>query len=177
MGKLSIAFRAFLKALTDADAAGRIDAVLAGRPVIAQAPPPNGKAALTPAPPARSDALTLLAALQRESRLIDFLQEPISSYSDAQIGAAVREVHRGAGSVLQRAFALRPILAEPEGSTVELTGGADGGRVQLVGNVTGQPPFHGTVRHPGWEATAVDLPAWTGGDQAARVVAPAEVEL
>ena len=34
-----------------------------------------------------------LAILQRDSRLIDFLQEDIAAYSDDQIGAAVREIH------------------------------------------------------------------------------------
>jgi hypothetical protein len=57
------------------------------------------------------------------------------------------------------------------------TFGADAARVRLVGNVTGQAPFAGTLRHAGWEATRVQLPEWTGGEAAVNVVAPAEVEL
>ena len=35
----------------------------------------------------------LFAVLQREGRLLDFLQEDLSLYEDGQIGAAVRSIH------------------------------------------------------------------------------------
>ena len=134
-----------------------------------------------PVPPqaetTRSDALNLLAVLQREARLIDFLQEDISGYSDAQVGAAVRDVHRGSAAALQRLLGPKPVLSEPEGASVTVAGGADTGRVRLTGNVTGQPPYRGALRHAGWEATKVELPAWTGTSAAARVIAPAEIEV
>ena len=44
--------------------------------------------------PARSEAIALLETLQREARLVDFIKEPIDVYADAQVGAAVREIHR-----------------------------------------------------------------------------------
>jgi hypothetical protein len=127
--------------------------------------------------PARSEAITLLAALQREARFVDFIQESLAGYSDAQIGAAARDVHRDCAAVLARMFALRPAVTEEEGKEVEVPAGFDAGRWRLTGNVTGQPPFHGRLVHPGWEATVCELPTWSGSAEAARIVAPAEVEL
>ena len=130
-----------------------------------------------PKPPARSEAITLLAALQREARFVDFIQESLAGYTDAQIGAAARDVHRDCGVVLQRMFALRPAVTDEEGKDVEVPAGFDAGRWRLTGNVTGEPPFHGRLVHPGWEATTCELPTWSGSAAAARIVAPAEVEL
>jgi hypothetical protein len=138
--------------------------------------PPTPKPA-APKPPVRSEAITLLAALQREARFVDFIQESLAGYSDAQIGAAARDVHRDCGAVLQRMFALRAAVTEEEGKEVEIPAGFDAGRWRLTGNVTGEPPFHGRLVHPGWEATTCELPTWSGNAAAARIVAPAEVEL
>jgi hypothetical protein len=79
--------------------------------------------------------------------------------------------------VLDRLFDLRPVMSEAEGTTVQVAAGADATRVRLIGNVTGQPPFRGTLRHQGWEAGKIQLPEWTGSSAAANVVAPAEVEI
>lgn len=68
-------------------------------------------------------------------------------------------------------------MAQGEGSAVQVAAGFDAARMRLTGNLTGQPPFRGTLRHPGWEATKVQLPEWSGTSQAAPIVAPAEVEL
>jgi hypothetical protein len=130
-----------------------------------------------PAKAARSEAVTLLAALQREARFIDFIKEPLDSYSDAQIGAAVRDVHRDCGKVLDRLFAIQAVVDQEEGATVEVPEGFDAGRFHLTGNVVGNPPFRGRMVHHGWEAAAVQLPAWSGTSLSARVVAPVEVEL
>jgi hypothetical protein len=127
--------------------------------------------------PARSDAVTLLATLQREARFVDFVKEPLEGYSDAQIGAAARDVHRDCGKVIERLFAVRPMAAEVEGAALDVPAGFDAGRYRLTGNVAGEPPFHGRLMHHGWEATVVQLPAWSGSEAAAKVVAPVEVEL
>jgi hypothetical protein len=176
---LGTAFRLFFKALGNSKFSEQARRIL-DEPALLEAPKPA--AVVAPArparpEPARSDALNLLAVLQREARLVDFFQESIDAYADAQIGAAVRNVHRDAAAVLDRLFALRPVLQQAEGDSVQVPAGSDAGRVRLVGNVAGQPPFKGTLRHPGWEATKVQLPEWSGGDSSARVVAPAEVEI
>jgi hypothetical protein len=126
---------------------------------------------------ARSEALTVVAVLQREGRLIDFLQEPIDAYSDSQVGAAAREVHRSCRHALERMFALTPIMRAAEGDSIYVEKGYDPGRIRLTGQVSGDPPYSGVVAHPGWEATRCELPEWTGSPDAARVVAPAEVEV
>lgn len=186
MGRISTAFRAFFRALGDADLAKQIDEVLAGGAVpsrTAALPAPTlpveplKKPAPPKAGPTRSDALSLLSALQREARLVDFLKEKLDGYSDAQIGAAARDVHRDSGTVLERMFALRPLTEAAEGAALDVATGFDPLRYQLTGNVVGQPPFHGTLRHHGWEATKCELPAWTGGEAAQKIVAPMEVEV
>ena len=107
----------------------------------------------------------------------EFLTAGSRRYYNAQIGAAAREVHRDCGAALQRLFALRPVLSDEEGAEVDVPAGFDAGRYRLVGNVAGEPPFQGRMVHHGWEATACELPTWSGTAAAARVVAPVEVEL
>ena len=117
-----------------------------------------------------------LGLLQREGRLIDFLQEDIEPYDDAQIGAAVREVHRGCKAALKEVFGLSPVLKAAEGSQVEIEEDFDPTRIKLIGNIQGNPPFKGTLRHCGWKFTEVHLPEWTAKEKT-DVLAPAEVEI
>ena len=128
-------------------------------------------------PRARSEALTLLATLQREARFVDFIKEPLEGYVDAQVGAVARDVHRDCAKVLERLFALVPVAAQQEGDEIEVTAGFDPARYRLTGNVEGEPPFRGHLTHHGWEATRCDLPLWSGKEAAARIIAPVEVEL
>ena len=184
MGRFGLSFKVWWRVLRDRDFAeaarelvARADAKALPAPAAVTPTPAVAPAAPVRVEPQRSDALNLLAVLQREARLVDFLKENIAPLADDQIGAAVRDVHRSAAAALDRMFALRPVMAEPEGSKVDVPAGFDAGRVRLVGNVAGQPPFRGTLQHAGWEATKVQLPEWSGSEKAARVVAPAEVEL
>lgn len=137
-------------------------------------------AARTPAPPAapvRSEAITLLATLQREARFVDMVSESLDAHSDAQIGAAARDVLRDSRKVLDRMFALRPVVDAQEGDAVDVPAGYDAGRFRLTGRVANQPPLRGQLVHAGWVATKCDLPAWMGSGEAALVVAPAEVQV
>ncbi|WP_254512906.1 DUF2760 domain-containing protein [Anatilimnocola floriformis] len=181
MGRIGVAFRAFFKALFDRAVADRVDAALAGRELPALnttgSTLPKEDVPARPAPqPKRSEALTLLAALQREARLLDLVQEPLGDYSDEQIGQAARNVLRDSAGVLQRFFALKRVSNGAEGEKADVPAGYDPARFRLVGNVTGNGPFRGNLTHAGWEATTVNLPAWTGSQNSALVVAPAEVE-
>lgn len=121
-------------------------------------------------------ALQLLALLQREGRFIDFLEEDVSGFSDAQIGAAARVVHDGCRKALREHVPIEPVRTEDEGAKIKLDKGFDASRVRLTGNVTGEPPFTGTLAHRGWKATEVKLPKMTEGHDA-TVLAPAEVEV
>jgi len=127
--------------------------------------------------PARSEALTLLAVLQREGRLIDFFMEPIASFSDAQIGSAVRSVHRDSAAALERLFAIEPLRTEEESAAIEVPAGYDPAQVRLVGNVKGGVPVRGKLSHAGWKATRCEVPEWNGRPEAAFVLAPCEVQV
>ena len=50
----------------------------------------------------------MLSILQRDARLIDFLMEDISGYSDDQVGAAVRSLHEQSRAALARYITLSP---------------------------------------------------------------------
>jgi len=123
-----------------------------------------------------SAALQLLGLMQREARFVDFIQEDVAPYTDAEIGAAARVVHEGCRKVLREHFTLSPVCSEAEGSRITLQAGFDAAAVRLTGNVVGQPPFTGTLSHRGWLVTEVNLPQLTD-IQAAKVIAQAEVEL
>jgi hypothetical protein len=103
--------------------------------------------------------------------------EPLDNYPDAQVGAAARDVLRDCGKVLERLFDLRPVSEQQEGSSLEVAAGYDTGRIRLVGNVQGEPPYHGKVVHHGWMAGRCELPKWSGSESSQSVVAPAEVEI
>jgi len=121
-------------------------------------------------------ALQLLALFQRDGRLVDFLREDITAYPDDQVGAAAREVHAACRQVLDDYFAIEPVVPGEEGSPTVVEPGFDLACIKLVGSVTGSPPFRGVLRHKGWRARRVDLPA-VPGDAGRHVIAPAEVEI
>ena len=120
--------------------------------------------------------LRLLALLQREGRLLDFLLEDIQSYTDGDVGAAVRDIHRKCQAALKEHLVLEPVVTQPEQAIVDIPSGFDPSAVRLTGNVTGQPPFRGTLQHHGWRVRELKLaPAPEGQDE--FILMPAEVEL
>jgi hypothetical protein len=188
-----LAFAAFFRVLFSAAYAGRVARLPSGDastspPMSNAVPPPPPMPTPAPAipPPApepprmreltTDSALQLLGLLQRDGRLIDFLQEDIASYSDAEVGAAARVVHDSVGKVLLAHVTLERLRSEEEGARVVLPAGFSAHEVRLTGNVVGQPPFHGTLAHAGWRATHIALPKLSP-DYDVRVIAPAEVEL
>jgi len=118
----------------------------------------------------------MLALLQRDGRLIDFLAENISPYPDAQLGAAVRTIHEACRKVLEHYVKLEPILNSEEDQPVTVQGGFDPAAIKLLGNVKGEPPIRGVLRHKGWRVKEVNLPPLPQGS-GRMVIAPAEVEL
>ncbi len=179
--RLSIAFGAFFKSLGDAEFAARVrddgvGPVVAPPSAPAPAPAPAPAAAPVLRAPTAESALQLLSLFQREARLIDFTQENLAAYSDADIGAAARVVHEGCARVLREHFTIEPVRNEAEGARLTLEEGFDAASVRLTGNVVGQAPFKGTLSHRGWRATKVELPQLAEKHDA-RVLAPAEVEL
>jgi hypothetical protein len=166
--RLKLAFAAFFTILFHGRLPVALQAIRPAEPAATASPPPEGD---------QSDrAIQMLALLQRDGRLIDFLMEDVATYSDAQIGAAVRDVHAGCRGVLTRYVTLEPILSGREGDQTRVSQNLDPAAVRLVGNVTGRPPFPGTLLHRGWRATRIELPP-LGGPTGRRIVAQAEVEV
>lgn len=139
-------------------------------PPKAVTPPPP------PPPPSDAPAVQILSILQRKGRLLDFLQEDLSLYQDDQIGAAVRPVHEGCKKALAEYVDLEPIYQDAEGSPVTLNRGFDTNAVRLIGDVVGDPPFRGELRHRGWRVAKMKLPERVKGADS-KIVAAAEVEV
>jgi len=149
-----------------------------GRSSLPPAAPPIAvrEAEALPTEPDHSAALQLLAILQREGRLVDFLQEDVATFSDAEIGAAARVVHEGCRRGLAQLVELAAVRSESEGAAIELPAGFDAARIRVTGNVVGEPPFKGTLAHHGWLVTTIRMPKTNAGHDP-KIVAPAEVEL
>lgn len=182
MRRLILGFRAFFAVLFSAEVAERVRPALedgeADAPAPANIEPAKPPEPAKPVPPPPShEALMLLAALQREARLVDFVREPIDAYTDEQVGAAVREIHRESRKVLDRVFGLAPVREEEEGAEVELPAGYDASRYRLSGEVAEGAAVRGRLVHHGWVATGCNLPSFTGDEEVARVIAPAEIEV
>ena len=170
MSTLGLAFRSFFKIFSDRDFAERVKALFSEDAL------PAGEAAPR-LEDKRNAAVSLLATLQREARFVDFVMESLDGYDDAQVGAAARDVHRDLGKAVERIFAPEPLAGEAEGSRMRVPAGFDPARYRLTGEVSGEAPYQGTLRHHGWLASKCEMPAWTGSAESAMVVAPSEVEV
>ena len=145
-------------------------------PAPALAPAPAPATTTKPEPPSPTPALQLLALLQREGRLVDFLEQDIEAFSDADIGSAVRVVHAGCRKALRSHVKISPVRAEEEGVSITLPEGYLPHEVKLSGDVKGSAPYKGTLRHRGWRAADLVLPTPVAGHDP-TILAPAEVEL
>ncbi|MFO1449904.1 MAG: DUF2760 domain-containing protein [Opitutaceae bacterium] len=142
-------------------------------------PAPIPVAAPVPAARAEAEVVAFLAMLQDKGRLVDFVREDITGASDAQVGAAARVVHAGCRQVLSDCFEIAPVRTEPESGRVVLTAGYDAAAHRLLGSVPAQPPYTGTLLHPGWKVVSLKLPRVTGTtpERPWPVLAPAEVQV
>lgn len=164
MNRLWLAFKAFFRTFSD----------------------PQGAAVFlnsttTPAPVSTTTTeelshLRLLMLLQQSGRLLDFLKEDITTYSDVQVGAAVRQIHRDCAKVIEEVVTIRPVLEDNEGAIIKVPVGYDASQIKLVGKIKGEPPYSGILTHKGWKAHKRSLPKQVSG-AASEVIAPAEVEI
>ncbi|MBM4002431.1 MAG: DUF2760 domain-containing protein [Planctomycetes bacterium] len=213
MGRVQLAFAVFFRVLANRETADRVASALAAsdagtgranaerltdqRPGSATSPMQQGarpagspRADHVPVGPpkaVRSEAVTLLATLQREARFVDLVHESLEGYADAQIGAAAREVLRDCRKVLDHCFNIGPVCETPEGDSHAVQAGYDPGVFRLVGKVAslegadgspaGGKAYPGKVVHRGWKVQQCQLPAWSGSLDAAAVIAAAEVEV
>jgi len=128
------------------------------------------------APPSNDPALALLGVLQKEGRLVDFLEQDIATFSDSDVGAAARVVHEGCRKAIKGILKFEVVRSEEEGARISVAEGDLKSNVKVTGQVSGSPPFAGALRHRGWRVTDLKLPTFTAGMDA-YVIAPAEVEL
>lgn len=159
---LILAIRCFFRVLFDRPFATQIEPLLN--------PPKDGGKRVS------GESLRLLAILQRDGRLIDFLSEDINPYSDDQIGAAVRDIHRDCKVALAKYVELEPVLAGEEEGSVQIPAGFDPAAIRLTGRVTGNPPFQGTLAHRGWRVKRLHLPDLSKNADP-LLIAPAEVDI
>jgi hypothetical protein len=160
LGRYGQAHGLALRWLRDKDFAAKVDA-------LRHPPKPQG-----PNP----EPIRLLTLLQRDGRLLDFLLEDVAASTDADLGAGVREIHRQCQKALREHLVLEAVLPQEENTQVEVPAGFDPSTIRLTGNVTGHPPFKGTLIHRGWRVKEIKLgPLPEGQDH--FVVQPAEVEL
>jgi hypothetical protein len=192
--RIFLAFRAFFATLFRADSAERIRNALAGNSSPVSAAATKKQAADKVAndglnrpsvmsarnDQARNDAITMLAVLQRDARLLDLVHESLDDYSDEQIGGAARNVLRDTSKALEKVFGLRRLVDVAEGDRIEIPNQASPIRWRVLGSGTnsteGSSGSRGTLVHAGWIASKTELPTWTGKKEDVLVVAPAEVE-
>lgn len=157
LNRFVLALKAFWSSLTDSQFASRVE------PLFHKVPP--------------GPDLRILAVLQRDGRLVDFLLEDIDAYGDAQVGAAARDIHRGCRKAIREYLTIEPVLPNKEEDPVSVPAGFDPAAIRLMGNVAGSPPFRGVLKHHGWRVKSSQLPVIPGARDDTAVLAPAEVEI
>jgi hypothetical protein len=143
----------------------------AAAPVAAQPPPPAANQA-------EAEVVAFVGLLQEKGRLVDFLMEDVAPYDDKQVGAAARVVHQGCREVLNDSFKITPISQAEEGSRITVPASYAADEYRLLGKISGDPPFTGTLLHKGWKTESVKLPRILKSDEKRLPsIAPAQVEL
>jgi hypothetical protein len=176
LNRIILAFRCFFNILFHGELSGEaLTQLNLTRKSATPAAAPKPAAPAAPAVKTTDGALQLLGILQRDSRLVDFLMEDISGYEDDQVGAAVRELHDQCRDAVARYVTLSPVVDGVEGTFTKAPS-KDPNVVKFVGNVPATPPAGGILRHKGWRAAKIDLPA-LAGKQDASIIAPAEIEV
>jgi len=74
----------------------------------------------------------------------------------------VRSIHENCKKSLMKNLSPQPVMEETEGDAVSVPPDFDPAAIKLTGNVTGEPPFKGILRHRGWRAASLELPEITG---------------
>ena len=192
---VSIALRAFFSALFNPDVARGIKEVLDGsHNEVPNLEPPTAssvsgcskdastalKLSATPRSDSRSEALELLAALQRDARFIDFIKEDIGACDDVSLAAAARATHDRCAATLERFFQIRPLSRVQEGETTKIDPASQNPARFRISGASSHPL--GTevacrVAHAGWIAEKCEPPRWSGKGEDAMVLAPAELEI
>src|SRR5437868_8480627 len=143
LNRIFLAFRCFFNLLfhgeLSAETMNDLGVTRRAVPAPVAVPKPAGPVAKT-----SDGALQLLAILQRDSRLVDFLMEDVTSYSDDQIGAAVRELHDQCRDSVSRYVTLQPVIDGVEGAFTQAPS-SDPNLATFIRNVPPTPPSGGVL--------------------------------
>ena len=170
MNRISLAFRSFFSILFTGALPSEVAQAFGYSKVVPITPPPTPKPQAGPA----DGAVQILSILQRDARLVDFLMEDVSAYSDEQVGAAVRDVQAQARQSIERYMRLQPLIDGVEGTFTKVEG-LDPAAAKFIGNVPASgKAAGGTLRHKGWKAESVNLPPLNAPG---NIVAAAEIEI
>lgn len=180
--RLGLALRAFWKALFDRAVGERI-AIALDAPVDSRIEQKSAKTMSEPAKaspqakplPAQNAAITLLATLQRDARLIDLIYENLDQYQDAQVGAAARPCLKQCRQSLDRILKIEKLVAANESDTIPVPADASVARFRWIGEAPASETATAKLVHPGWRAASVQLPQWSGQAADAEIIAPAQV--
>ncbi|MCM2374142.1 DUF2760 domain-containing protein [Aporhodopirellula aestuarii] len=180
--RFGLALRAFWKALFDQASAERIAVALDEHavPRLEKASAELSESTKKTQPirklsPAQNPAITLLATLQRDARLIDLIHEDLDQYQDAQVGAAARPCLKQCRQSLDRILKIEKLVDAKENETVTVPAGATAARYRWIGESSANGEATAKLVHPGWRAASVELPQWSGNEEDAQVIAPAQV--
>lgn len=174
MGRLATAWKAFWQILRSSDAAAHWQEATA--PPLDAADQGKSEEGIEAPGTKGADAVYTLVLLQREGRLVDFLQENIDAYSDADVGAAARQIHANCRKVLEDSFGVAPVRPEDENERIEVPPTFDPRHIRVLGRPSGEPPFTGVLKHHGWRVTKVDFPQ-RHEKLDPSIICPAEVEV
>lgn len=174
---LGVAVGAFLKCLVNPRFSGQVrDLAKSGRPSGEKTSAKEGEKEDSGEEQLRKDtAVQLLGLLQKDGRLLDFLNENLEPFSDADIGASVRGIHEGCRSALEKILKYKKVIDQEEESVCKINDDYSPVRVRLTGRVSDQFPLKGSLVHPGWRAEDIKLPSLSKTDR--DIIAPAEVEI
>lgn len=167
--KLGLAIKTMFRVLGNDEFATRIKSLLSGESI--------EQTMQVPAPTRRSEALTMLATLQRDSRFLDFVMESFDGWDDMKVGAAAQDMQRDCRATIMCIFDIQPLTNKEENAPIEVPAGFDPEEYRLTGKVGGEAPFKGILRYHGWKAGCCDVPEWTGRDDLVMTVSPMEVEI
>jgi hypothetical protein len=183
---LGLALGAFLKCLFNSDFAGEVKALALHRK--SNKPKASLKTELAKekidGPSKNIDlqkesynngAIHILAEMQKEGRLIDFLKENLDDYNDEEIGGSVRSIHEGCKKAIDTHIQMEKVLDQEEESTCRINKDYDAKSIKLTGRVSDTYPMKGSLVHPGWKVKEVKLTQKSKSTQ--NIIAPAEVEI
>jgi hypothetical protein len=120
-------------------------------------------------------AIQILSELQKEGRLVDFLEENLSDYEDDEIGSSVRSIHEGCKKVMDKVLEKEKLVDQEEESSIRVNKDYNATQIKLSGRVSETFPQKGILVHPGWKAKNLKLSVRPKASS--DILCPAEIEI